>query len=331
MAQIHPTAIPSAKNQSADVTVIAVCYNHERFVTECLESIKAQSHQNFELIVVDDRSTDNSPELIAAWMEANYPQGKYLRHKENIGLCKSINEALAISSGKYVNLIATDDVWLPHKIERQLAAIKLLPETTAVLYSDAMQMDEMGTTLHQSFLEAHLPAKHPPSGKIFPALADGNFVPAMAAIIRRDAITKIGGYDEELSYEDYDMWLRLADVYDFEYLPDVVARYRIVSTSMIRTLWEHPTPKHSFSIFTIHKKWIHSPKLTQAQRAQWANKISTAAYSLYVHGDARAPKCLWTAFFLLPSTRTLALAASSSIGISRSVAKKIASLAGNSD
>ena len=311
-----------------EMSVIAVCYNHERFVIDCLESIRAQSYQSFELIVIDDKSTDRSPELIATWIRQHYPNALFLRHKENIGLCRTLNEALEKCSGKYINLIATDDTWLAHKLESQLAAIKSRSDEVAMLYSDATQMDEVGTTLAVTFLQAHLPTKKPPSGQLFSALADGNFIPAMAAIIRRDAILKVGGYDERLSYEDYDMWLRLASLYEIEYLPGSVARYRIVSSSMIRTLWENPTPKHSFSIFLIYSKWIGSDRLTCEQRSKWAHKIATAAYSLYLSNDPRASKCLWSAFFLSPKIKLLALATSTSIGITRVAAKKIAAFVG---
>lgn len=310
------------------VTVIAVCYNHERFVVECLDSIRRQTFTDFELIVIDDKSSDASVELISSWIEKNFPQANFIAHHTNIGLCKTLNEALALAAGEFIGLIATDDTWLEHKLERQVAKLRELPADVALVFSDAEQMDEQGTTLPESFIQAHRPAGAGDDLHCFEQLAEGNFIPAMATLIRRSALKEIGGYDERLSYEDYDMWLRLADRYTLAFLPDIVARYRIVTTSMVRTLFVRPNPRHSYSIFLIHEKWIDSGRLTPAQRAQWAHKIFTTAYSLYLADDPRAAYCLRRAARLQPRARTLLLALTASLGLSRSRAKRIAAIVG---
>jgi hypothetical protein len=122
------------------------------------------------------------------------------------------------------------------------------------------------------------------------------------------------------------MWLRLADRFTFDFLPGTVARYRIVATSMVRTLFVNPNPRHSFSIYLIHRKWLASGKLSSAQRAQWAAKIAAAAYALYRSGDPRAPRCLRFAARVAPTARLLLLAISASLGLSRSRAKRLAAL-----
>jgi glycosyltransferase involved in cell wall biosynthesis len=68
------------------VTVIALCYNHERFVLDCLESIRAQTFQDFELIVIDDCSRDHSPQVIANWLAEHYPAARFIRHEVNRGI-----------------------------------------------------------------------------------------------------------------------------------------------------------------------------------------------------------------------------------------------------
>ena len=310
------------------VTVIAVCYNHERFVIECLESIKRQTFTDFELIVVDDKSSDGSVGVISDWLEHNLPGARFFPHQTNIGLCKTLNEALAIANGEYIGLIATDDAWLPDKLERQVARLQVLPESVALVFSDAEQMDEQGVTLPKTFIEAHRPLGGPVGADMFSQLADGNFIPAMATLIRRTALLSVGGYDEALTYEDYDMWLRLADQYQLEYLPGLVARYRIVATSMVRTLFVNPSPRHSYSIFLLHSKWIGSRKLSAIQRKKWAGKIVAAAHALYVAEDPRAPACLRAAARLAPTAKLWLLALTTALGISRSRAKRLAAMAG---
>ena len=305
------------------ITVIALCYNHERFLHECLESIRTQTCQNFELIVTDDASQDRSPGLIAEWIDRHRLKAHFIRHAANAGICRTLNEALARAQGKYIAMIATDDVWAPERLATQLAAMEAQGEQVAVVYSDAAQMDEDGQPLPRNFIEHHRPGLAPPSGKLFPALADGNFIPAMSTLIRRAAIDAVGGYDERLTYEDYDMWLRLAARFDFAYCPHVVARYRIVRTSVVRTLFVKPTANHSATVMLIRGKWMDSALLNHQQRRMWADSLWGAAYNLYALGDPRAPAALWQAARYTRNTRALLLAIAASLGLSRAALQRL--------
>ena len=299
------------------ITVIALCFNHARFLIECLESIRAQTFQNFQLIVTDDCSSDISAELIQEWLATHYPDADFIRHSKNLGLCKTLNEALAISKGTYISMVATDDTWKPTKLECQYAEMAKLSEEVAVLYSDALQMDESGAVLPKTFIAAHWIDKPVPSGRIFSELVDGNFIPAMATLIRLSALRAVGGYDERLTYEDYDMWLRLANHYEFKFQPKLLAAYRIVGTSIVRTQFVRPSANHSYSRFLIHEKWIGTTSLNSRQRKNWGEKLWEFSYSLYVQGDRRAGRCLWRAFYFTSRFKIAVLALSTSLGINR--------------
>lgn len=305
------------------VTVIALCYNHARFLHACLDSIRAQTCQDFELIVTDDCSRDDSADLIAAWLAEHRPDARFIRHVKNAGICATLNEAIAGARGEFISMIATDDMWAPDKIERQLAAMRTQPASVAVLYSDAWQMDEEGKSLPQRFIEQHRPNFQPPSGQVFSALADGNFIPAMATLIRRQALADAGYYDERLTYEDYDMWLRLAAAHEFAYEPGPVAHYRIVSTSIVRTTFVRPSAAHCYTLFLIHDRWLGAGALNPAQRARWGEALWSAAYQLYVHGDSRARACLWTAARHTRKPRAALLALASTLGLRRDGAKRL--------
>jgi glycosyltransferase involved in cell wall biosynthesis len=298
------------------VTVIALCYNHERFVLDCLESIRAQALQDFELIVADDCSRDRSPQLIADWLAEHYPSARFIRHEVNRGICATLNEALALAQGTYISMTATDDTWLPHKLASQVALAQSLDADTAVIYADAAQMNEVGDLLPMRFIEAH-GVIDPPQGRIFGRLANGNFIPAMATLVRRDALLAVGGYDERLNYEDYDMWLRLADRYAFAFQPEVVAHYRIVATSMVRTVFAQPSAWYHHSNFLIRQKWLRSDRLTREQRALWGDRMWWAAYGLFSLNDRRAASCLWLAFRHSGRPRAAVLALTSRLGMSR--------------
>jgi glycosyltransferase involved in cell wall biosynthesis len=218
------------------VTVIATCFNHKRFLVDCLESIRAQTYQNVELIILDDRSTDGSPDLIDDWLRTTGVNARFIAHGKNMGICRSRNEALRHATGKYVATISTDDVWLPEKLAVQTEMMEQQPDTTAVVYSDALVMDEDGNALGPMFIEQHRSFTTMPDGDIYRDLLVGNFIPSLGTLLRRSALQTIGPYDEALVFEDWDMWLRLARRFRFAYSPVPVARYRIVRTSLIREL-----------------------------------------------------------------------------------------------
>ena len=305
------------------VTVIALCYNHQRFLLETLESIRAQTFQDFELIVTDDASRDASAAIIEQWLAQHRPDATFIRHTRNAGLCRTLNEALAIARGSFICMVATDDTWEPQRLALQLAAFAGQGESVAVVYSDVAQMDEQGQLLPQNFIAQHRPGFAPPSGRLFSHLADGNFIPAMATTIRRSALTAVGGYDERLSYEDYDMWLRLSERYDMVFCPGIVARYRIVGTSIVRTLFARPNAAHSFSTALIRQRWLGGGMLDARQRRRWAEHLFESAYSLYLLDDPRAGAVLWQAFRYSYRARAFLLALSFSLGFSRSRLKKL--------
>jgi glycosyltransferase involved in cell wall biosynthesis len=215
------------------VTVVASCYNHARFVRDCLESIRSQTYDNVQLIIMDDQSTDGSVTIIDDWLRTTGVRAQFIAHADNRGICRTRNEALSHAVGEYCAFVSTDDVWVPDKLETHVAIMEAESPEVAVLYTDAYRMDESGAPVPGMFLETYLNAgQAPPSGDIYEVLLDGNFIPSLTTLVRRAALLDVGPYDESLSFEDWDMWLRLAQRYRFAYAPVPVARYRIVATSL---------------------------------------------------------------------------------------------------
>ena len=218
------------------VTAAVICYNHARFVVEALESVKSQAYPNLHLVVIDDCSKDDSVEVIQRWLNRHWPDSEFVAHKTNMGVCRTVNDALAHAKGKYLRFLAADDRWVPNTLTPQVEFMECLSEDVGVVYSDAYQIDESGELLPKMFIEAHRPLANKPSGWIFDTLIDGNFIPAMTAVIRLCCFETVGRYDESLVFEDWDMWLRLSRQFKFEYFPVPIAEYRVVGTSMVRTL-----------------------------------------------------------------------------------------------
>jgi glycosyltransferase involved in cell wall biosynthesis len=227
----------SGRRRSAPlVTVIAISYNHERFIRRCLDSVAAQTYPNVEIIVLDDHSTDGSLDVITRWIAETSTLVELIAHEQNQGICRNRNETLAMARGDYVACISTDDEWLPEKLEVQVEQMERLSDDVAAVYSDAYLIDESGAALAGMSIERNRPFSHPPEGDIFDELLVGNFIPALTTLVRRHCFLAVGGYDESLVYEDWDMWLRLSRRYQFAFTPQVTARYRITNTSLIHVL-----------------------------------------------------------------------------------------------
>ncbi|WP_162910659.1 glycosyltransferase [Hymenobacter oligotrophus] len=220
-------------------------YNNARFVVEALESIKAQTYNNIELIVVDDCSKDNSVEIIDAWLLNNSIKFKFIKHNVNEGVCRVANDMLLNSRGKYMSIIASDDVFMPRKIEEQVAEFENLSDEYALLYGDVYIIDEDSQLKSDTLMNSRDPDFVKTYGDVFISLLNKNFIPGISTMVRTEALKKLGGFDENLFYEDWDMWLRLSRNYKVFFSNYIPSKYRIVSTSM----WN--TRSHKFYESTI--------------------------------------------------------------------------------
>ncbi|MEH0165829.1 glycosyltransferase family 2 protein [Roseateles microcysteis] len=280
--------------QEPEITVLVLCYRHRPFLADCLASVAGQTWTDFELIVCDDASDDGSAALIEQCLSTLGRPACFVRHTCNLGLCGTLVELLGMARGRHVAMIAADDLWAPERLAAQLAVLRQHPEA-AMVYSDAHQIDESGALLPGSFMQAHQAPVPAPSGKLFAALVERNFIPAMATLIRRSAIDAVGGYDASFSYEDYDMWLRLAARFPIVHLPGRLASYRIVASSMVRTMFARPDGRHFFTEYRIHERWLDSGLLSDRQRQRWVLLQANAAYGMFCTGHPRAAAALWKA------------------------------------
>ena len=224
------------------VSVLVICFNQERFVEAALASVLQQTHKNYELIIVDDASEDNSVEVIQAWSTRYSVDTILIAKQHNGGVCKSINSGLAAATGSYIALLAADDIWYPRKLEIQLRQLQKLPDAYGVVYGNADRMTESGAPMVGSFLSGDLEMSVMPEGDIFETLLKRNFIPVLSTLIRSACFDRVGTYDESLVYEDWDFWLRVSALYKFAYTEEVLACYRVVDSSLSRSLgskgWE---------------------------------------------------------------------------------------------
>ncbi|WP_421830590.1 glycosyltransferase family 2 protein [Larkinella sp.] len=215
------------------VTVICTSYNHERFITESLQSVLDQTYPMIELIVVDNHSSDRSVDRVEE-LRQKYPQIQLIRNTENLGICRAFNQGLKLANGKYVIDLSADDVMHRERIARQVAGFERLAGDYAVIFSNAAYIDEDGqlTGYHYPIDASGLSTITVPSGWVFKEILASYFVSTPTMMMRKDVLESLGGYDESLSYEDFDFWVRTARNYRYHYQDEVLTSKRMVRNSL---------------------------------------------------------------------------------------------------
>lgn len=244
------------------VSIIAACYNQARYAKETLDSIKAQTYKNIELIIWDDCSTDNSVEVIENWIRENDVNCVFLKHTRNMGICKSLNDAFSHVKGKYLQITAVDDVLLPDKIEKQVEALEQSKDKEALVFSDALLMNERSELFQNKFIARHRRYLSLESGCFFEDLLDGNFIPCMTVLYKTSCLHEVGAWDENLIYEDYDMLLRLASAYEFVFMAEPTVKYRIHDSNFHKK-YENLNEEMVKSQFLIYLKYENEPVAKQ--------------------------------------------------------------------
>jgi glycosyltransferase involved in cell wall biosynthesis len=207
------------------------------------------------LWIVDDASTDNSAEVIEQFLEKKRRQGcrqaiHFLQNTENQGNCKSFNLAYRQTKGAYILDLAGDDVLLPTRLEMQVALFENLPTEYGVLFSNAKHINEAGEELSTH----HAPDEQVPTGDVYEALFRRYFICTPTMLIRRQVLDDLGGYDEDLSYEDFDFWVRSARKYLYHYHPDITTLKRKVQGSLSAQFYQTKRNTHLRSTLVILKK-----------------------------------------------------------------------------
>jgi glycosyltransferase involved in cell wall biosynthesis len=198
------------------VSVVITCYNYGRFLPFAVESVLEQTYPNFEIIVVNDGSTDNTDDAIQRYLQNT--RLKYIRQK-NGGQANAKNTGIRASVGEFVAFLDADDLWVREKLERQLN--RFSDSGTGVVYSGASFIDEEGRAAEFSSIP-------PREGSITQHLFFDNCVWFSSSIVRRSSLEESGGFDETLSMGiDWDLWLRISVRFRFAYVDAPLILYRV--------------------------------------------------------------------------------------------------------
>ncbi|MBI4673357.1 MAG: glycosyltransferase [Chloroflexi bacterium] len=205
------------------VSILIPTYNRAHYLPETLASALQQTFRDIEVIVVDDGSTDDTAQVVRATPD---PRVRYI-YQENRGVSAALNTAWRAARGEYVAMLGSDDVMLPTQIETLLQHIER-DAAIGLVYARAQAMDAQSNPLPQILGS---PPKF--AGRELASLLYGDCICGIACLVRRAILERVGGFDETLiANEDWDLWIRMAEISRLAFHDEILARYRMHPTSL---------------------------------------------------------------------------------------------------
>ena len=251
------------------VSVIIPTYNRAHLVGRAIRSVLNQTYQDFEIIVVDDGSTDNTEEVVKSF---NDPRIRYIRHEKNRGGSAARNTGIRAARSEYIAFLDSDDEWLPEKLEKQVLIFS--DDQIGLVYTGRRVIDSRsGRCLSEKIPEIE--------GDVYKQLLEGDFIGTCSSVmVKKGILEGIDGFDETLpSRQDWDCWLRVARNHQVACVKEVLVIQRIghaqISSKLSRIIkgTERIIQKHgpymTSSILSKHLAQLAAMKLNLSFAEGW--------------------------------------------------------------
>lgn len=295
------------------VSVVVPAFNRATTIGRSIDSVLNQTFDDFELIIVDDASTDDTIGVVAQYTDRRI---RLLRHSANGGVSAARNTGLQTARGQYVAFLDSDDEWSPRKLAKQVNQLNSLGDNVGLVYTGALVKDHLGRS------EYRAPRYR---GDIYRQLLVDNVITGSASgvMVRRSICQKVGGFDETLpAREDVDYWLRIAQHSLVDYLPEALVtihasdsadRISLSRSSLVegRELFRKKHEEELKGAGLIGHYLVGSGRLYQVHL-----KDPVTARRLYLESTKEQPFCL-TGYVYLLSTIMPSSACRAAIGIRR--------------
>lgn len=217
------------------VSVVIPAYNAAAFIEKTLDSVRAQTYRDFEVIVVDDGSSDGTQEVVEQYLRRNGMAGRCIR-QENKKIAGARNTGMTAARGSYIALLDHDDLWYPEKLRAVLDEFACHPEADLICHEERIVQN--GNVLRTT----HRTRSTPPTYEHL--LFCGNPLSPSASVFRTDKALSIGGFRESADFntaEDYDFWMRLSKIARFHFIDEVLGEYQVVDRAASRRIQYHHT------------------------------------------------------------------------------------------
>ncbi len=278
-------------------SVVIPLYNGERFIDRCFNSLVVQTIDDFEVVIVNDGSTDGSREIVGAWRDRFGDRLVYIE-QENAGASAARNAAIRAAQGKYISFLDIDDEYDPRRLECYRERFEQNPEY-GVLYSIPVGVDVDGREF--SFYDVKRCVT--PSGWVYRELWERLCVVLTTVACRRDLLEQVGAFDPKFKIlEDCDLWLRLSLVTRFMFVDEMLSKNHYVPGSLSRGASHeilcfyrrqlcrkhHDNLRNNFSNPLIYQKFQSDALLDLAGRNLKSGDVNEACRN-YVAGFVRYP------------------------------------------
>lgn len=295
------------------VSVVIPTYNSADRVKEAIDSVLAQSYSNFEIIVVDDGSTDNTESTLRQFGE----RIRYFK-QQNQGVSSARNTAIRNSRGEYVAFLDSDDIWAAEKLAAQVLVLDSDPEV-GLVYCDWSVMS--GETVLQASYLNHL---RPASGYVFDELIQRGFVLTSGVVVRRSCLEDVGCFDTTLTIaQDYDLWLRISYGWKIQLVDKCLLTKRSfdgsLSTNLTRTAVER-IELYRKALRNLPSMTLQSRRLIEGQLAINHWDVGYIQFDNFSFMEAR--KSFASSFVYARRVKTLAYLAATYLPVSLARAAK---------
>lgn len=236
------------------VSIITPVYNGEKFLSQTIDSVLAQDYENWELVVVDDGSIDNTAQIVKAYPNARI---RY-QYQVNRGQAAALNHGLRLASGEYITTLDADDWYPPNSLSARIEVLKQHPDS-GVVYGDGMYCDAAGKPMLR--FSEQMPSGS--QGDVYDLLIVSPFYGTGAGIIVRRSVFETHGitYDERIDWcQDWDIYIRVAEKVHFCFSPDISINYRIHYGGMTQTM---PGGRRLESLIRLRYKVLQSERFSQ--------------------------------------------------------------------
>ena len=222
-------------------SVQVCCYNSERYLRQTIDSIAAQTFTDWELVAVNDGSSDGTEAIIKNYIDKGLPIS-YFR-QENRGFAFARNKAVELSKGEWIAILDHDDLWHPDKLAAQSASIEKYPQ--AKLHFSNSEWFRDDGKIDRTTIEGGRFVSGVVKDPFMKLLGDGCFIDSETVVVNKKALTGLGGFNERYRYiVDYDMFLRIAKRYDIYYEDKVLAGWRIHPSQATQKMEEAMTKEY---------------------------------------------------------------------------------------
>ncbi|MCH7400638.1 glycosyltransferase family A protein [Belliella kenyensis] len=261
-------------SDQALVSIICTVFNQEKYVAHTLDSVISQGYENFELIIIDNGSKDDSRRIVLEWIESQKQGGiEFIPIDLTLGYCKAFNIGLFSSQGEYVVDLSGDDLICQGHLEKSIGKLQRFKKA-GFCFSDLILFDDNGkcSPFYSEKEKADVIIAIE-SGDAYKAVIEGNPISASTVVYESAKLKALGGYDESLSYEDFDILVRLTRIHEVVFSEHIGMKKRIHPEAFSQFQYQPRNSKMLPSTVKVCKK-IRSMNKTMEENLSLRKRIS---------------------------------------------------------